>query len=137
MDLRSWWNGLSRSYQNTFFLLAFDCAVFLGAFAGFLPFKAAWESFTGFLPNIYEGIAVQLISLVRDASPGSVVIGGVAMDAATTLLSLLSLHVIVGFGIGFLFDHAARSRLWTFLNYFTLILILFTVHFFLIVTSFL
>ena len=137
MDLRAWWTGLSRAYQNAFALFVADSVFLLGMLLHIRPLQAAWEAVTGYLPNIYDGIVMQLVAVIRDFSPGSVVASSVTIDISTMFFSLLSMHVIVGFGLGFLFDHTERTRLWTFVNYFTMILVLFVIHFFLIIAAYL
>lgn len=137
MTLRAWWNGLSRAYQNAFALLVFDTVVLIGFLLGVPVLQAAWEAVTGYLPNIYDDIAMQLIALLRDMNPGSMIASSVILVTATMFLSLLSMHVVVGFGLGFLFDHTERTQIWSFVNYFTLILVLFVIHFFLIITTYL
>jgi len=137
MKLRVWWNRLSRAYQNALVLLAFDLLLFLGLILNIRPLKLAWEAITDFLPNIYDGIALKTLSLLRSISPGTEFISASALDAVTMLFSLLSMHLVVGFGLGFLFDHMKRSKAWDFVSFLVLIVVLFTVHFFLIVAAYL
>lgn len=132
----SWWRGLSRAYQNAFALLGFNGVVFLGFILGFAPLVATWESLTGFLPNIFLGVALPFLGFLRSVT-GSGVASVVVVDAVTMLLSLLAMHLIVGFGLGFLFDHIKRSRAWDFVNFLVLIVVLFVIHFFLIVATYL
>lgn len=131
-----WWRSLSRAYQNAFALLGFDSLVFLGFLLGLAPFLAAWESLTGFLPNIFLGVALPFLGFLRSVT-GSGVVSVVAVDALTMFLSLLAMHLVVGFGLGFLFDHVKRSRAWDFVSFLVLIVVLFVIHFFLIVSAYL
>lgn len=132
MRLAQWWNGLSRAYQNAFALLAFDCILLIGALTRIRPIHLTWDAATWNLPNIYEAILLQLIALVRDVAPGASVASSVAVIYGTMLMSLLTMHVVVGFGIGFLFDKLPRSHMWTFINFFVLIVVLLAVHVFLL-----
>jgi hypothetical protein len=135
MGLGAWWSTLSHAYRFAIAVLLFDLLLLFGAVFSVLPLQATWEAVTGSIPNIYDGIAVQLVALIRDAAPGAVVIGGVALDFLTTFLSLISVHGVVAFGLGFLFDYGGSSRLWTFLGYGCVILVLFVIHFSLLLAS--
>jgi hypothetical protein len=132
-----WWRDLSRAYQNAIVLLVFDLVLFTGFLLDIRSLKAAWEATTGFLPNIYAAIVIPAIGLAREVFPGAFpVVNGVAIDVVTTFFSLLSMHLVVGFGLGFLFDQVRRDSVRGFLSFLTLILVLFTVHFFLIVAAY-
>jgi hypothetical protein len=132
MRFAEWWHGLSRAYQNALTLLIVDCVLLVGALTRLRPLHLTWDAATWNLPNIYEAILLQLIALVRDVAPGASVASSVAVIYGTLLLSLLTMHVVVGFGIGFLFDKLPRTHAWTFVNYFVLIVVLLAVHVFLL-----
>lgn len=135
MQFADWWSGLSRAYQNAFALLIFDTILLIGALTRFRPLHLAWEAITESVPNIFEPILLSLIALVRDIAPGATVAGSVTIIFGTMYASLLCVHVVVGFGLGFLFDNVPRSLVWTFVNFFTLILVLFSVHLFLLFSA--
>lgn len=126
--VKDWWIGLSRAYQNAIALLAFNVLVLMGTLLGVHVFSALWSALTSYLPNIYEPIFLQLVAIVRGASPGSVVASGIFISYSSTFLTLLSVHLVIGFGIGFLFDKVPRTLVFAFIDFFTLIIVLFALH---------
>ncbi len=134
MRIVVWWNELSRAYQNAIVLFITDSLLLIGALVN-LPFlHATWDALTEAIPNIFELIVMQAIALVRDVAPGAIVASPVLVVYGTVFLSLLCVHLVVGFGIGFLYDHTQRTVWWSFANFFTLIMVLFLIHFFLLIS---
>ena len=126
--VRDWWIGLSRAYQHAFAVAFFDSIIFVGMFLGVPLFHTLWSALTSFLPNIYEPIFLQLVALVRDAAPGAMVASGAFIAFSSTFLTLLTIHLLIGFGLGFLFDHAPRTLVWAFIGFFVMIAVLFVLH---------
>jgi len=132
MRLTVWWAGLSRAYQNAIVLFFADLLFFIGALLNWPFLHATWESLTDAIPNIFEAAVWQLIGLFRDVFPGVIIANAVLITYGTLFFSLLLIHLLVGFGIGFLFDHTERNLWHSFANFFTVILVLFLLHFFLL-----
>lgn len=135
MRIIDWWAQLSRAYQNSLVLFLFDTAVFLGALLEIRPLHLAWDALTWMVPNIFETIVLQGVALIRDVAPQAIVASPVLVVYGTLFLSLLCVHLVIGFGIGFLYDHTERTLWWSFANYFTLIAVLFIIHLFLLYTA--
>lgn len=131
--VRERWKGLSRAYQHAIVLAIADILFLIGALLHIRVLAMLWSALTSYLPNIYEPIFLQIVALVRDASPGTMVASGLFISYSSAFLMLLTVHVLVGFGLGFLFDHTPRTLVWSFTSFFTLILVLFALHLSLII----
>ena len=132
MRIVVWWSSLSRAYQNALVLFSADLLLLVGALLDVHVLHLVWDALTDSVPNILESIVLQLLGLIRHVVPGVALVNSVVVIYGTLFLSLATIHVLIGFGLGFLFDHTQRNRWWSFANFFTLIVVLFCLHLFLL-----
>ena len=128
MGIVEWWTTKSRSLRNSILVLLADVLLLLGALFAVPGLQFVWESLTETMPNLYEAIFLQLLALVRDAAPGSVVAPSVLIVYSTLFLSLLTVHLLIAYGIGYLMQRFHANPIWSLTNYVILGLVLGVFH---------
>jgi hypothetical protein len=94
--------------------------------------SAFWSSLTEYLPNFYEPFVLEFIAFLTDNSPSSVASAGDVVSLLTLFFTLLTVHLLVAFGIGKLFSKLSPNVGWSAVNYAVLAVILLAIHLFLV-----
>jgi hypothetical protein len=131
MNLLEWWESHKRATRNAWILAAIDVVLLLGALLRLPLFTPLWEEIlVGPLPDFYDLFVRQFIALIRDMGPGSVAVAGSTLSYLTGFATLLTIHVAIGVGVGYLFDHLSSSRWWSVTCYSVTVLVLAVMHLF-------
>lgn len=136
MNLAERWHSQHRSIKNLTIVLLVDLVMLLGAVFSIPGLQLVWETLSGYLPNIYEPIFLQFIALIRGVNPATVVASGTVMTYCTAFLTLVTIHGLIGCGIGYLFQKMKPTLGWSVVNYLVLILILFLFHLFVVLKTY-
>lgn len=123
-----WWTGLARQYRNVCVVFAVDAILLLFSLFSVPGLAAVWGVMTGSLPNFYEVFFLQLISVLLDTPPANLIASGMVLTVTSTFLTILTLHFVVAFCVGYLFQKLEQTTAWSVVNYLVLAFVLVVLH---------
>lgn len=135
-ELFYWWHAHTRVIKNITVLFVADIVLLICGIMGLPLLGELWNVISGSIPNFYEQFILDFMAFLLGNPPGSVASAGNTVALVTIFLTLITIHWVIALGIGKITTRAGPSIIWSIVNYFVLIGVVFGLHLFLIYRTF-